>query len=272
MIREDWVWREQAFRTNQANPGDQLVKPRVVICDDTGTLYARFARHSDEAEFADTRSLAQLGQELKKCPAHAVVLNLATPDRFWSLVEMVRQQAPETPVIGCSVPQPAKRAIDMGALGYLTKPILYSDLEDAIGAVGKPVKRVLVVDDDPDVLQLFDRMLHVCDSHLEVVTASSGKEALDELHRASPDLMLLDIVMPDIDGWQVLASIARDEGIENVPTFFISAQDPADQPLVSEFVLATAGGGISLSKLLRCSLDLSSLLLEPEPGLDLAPV
>jgi signal transduction histidine kinase/CheY-like chemotaxis protein len=271
-IREDWTWQERTFRTDQAVSTDQLIKPRVVVCDETGTLYPEFMHYSDKVEFIDTRNLAQATRELQQCPAHAVVLNTPVSDNPRSLIERVKQEAPGTPIVGCSVPRPVERALNAGALGYLIKPVTRAGLEKAIQALGKPVKRVLVVDDDPDVLQLFSRMLYVCDSTLEIATASSGEEALDELRHTSPDLMLLDIVMPDMDGWQLLELMTQDEKIGNVPTFFVSAQDPADQPPLSRFLLATMDEGLSLSKLLRCSLEISALLLAPEEGLDLAPV
>ena len=131
--------------------------------------------------------------------------------------------------------------------------------------------RILVVDDDPQALDLFSDMLYVCDSTLEIVTASSGREALERLRRDSPDLMLLDIVMPEMDGWQVLEAMTQTEEIPKVPTFLVSAQDPADQPPMSRFLLTTMDEGLSLSKLLRCALEISKLLLEPEAGLDPAP-
>jgi signal transduction histidine kinase/CheY-like chemotaxis protein len=271
-IREDWVWRERTFRTEQAVSDDQLAKRRVVVCDETGSLYSELTHCSDEVEFVDTREPTQAAGELRRSAAHAVMLNLATSADPWPLVETLKQQAPGTPIIGCSVPQPTERAIGAGALGYLIKPVTRSKLEEAIQMADRPVRRVLVVDDDPDVLQLFSRMLHVYDDTLEIVTASDGEQALDQLHRLPPDLMLLDIVMPDMDGWQILEAMRQDKGIEDIPTFFVSAQDPADQPLVSKFLLVTMDEGLSLSKLLRCSLETSALLLEPERGLDLAPV
>ena len=136
---------------------------------------------------------------------------------------------------------------------------------------GGPVRLVLVVDDDPDVLELFGRMLLACDAGLEVVAASSGRGALGELRRETPDLMLLDIVMPDLDGWHVLASMVEDGTIDTVPTFLVSAQDPADQPPVSHFFLAAIDRGLSLSELLACSLDVSARILRPEGELDPAP-
>jgi CheY-like chemotaxis protein len=267
-IREDWMWQEQAFLASQTASTDQLVKPRVVVCDESGTLYQEFERYSDRIEFVDAQGLDQVAQELEQCPAHAVVLNVPASDAPCALVDMVTQSAPDTPVIGCSVPRPIERAINAGAVGHLIKPVTRADLEKAIEAIGQPVRRVLIVDDDPDVLRLLKRMLYVCDNALEVATASSGAEALEELRRSAPDLMLLDIVMPDVDGWQLLDLLAQDEEIGNVPTFFVSAQDPADQPLASKFLLATIDKGLPLSKLLRCSLEISALLLGTEEGLD----
>jgi CheY-like chemotaxis protein len=156
----------------------------------------------------------------------------------------------------------------LGALGHLVKPVRRDDLTRAIQAVGHPVRRVLLADDDPDALMLFQQMLRVCDDSLEVVTASNGQEALEQLRETRPDLMLLDVVMPDLDGWQVLEVMGQGDKALRVPTFVISAQDPADQPLRSKFLLVTMDGGLSLSRLLRCSLEISKSLLEPEGALD----
>jgi len=270
-LREEWVWREQAFKAGQPTSTDQLVKPRVIVCDETGMLYPRFTRCLDGVEFVNAGDLVQAERNLRECPASALVINAVTADDPWALVEAVRKQAPGTPVIGCSVPRLTERALSAGALGYLIKPITRADLENALAAVGGPVRRVMVVDDDSEFLQLISRMLYTCDSALEIVTASSGEEALTALRGTLPDLILLDIVMPGMDGWQVLEAMRGDERLKDVSTFFVSAQDPAEQPLVSEFLLATMNGGLSLSKLLRCSLEISALLLAPERGLDLAP-
>ena len=270
-IRGDWVWREQAFRTNQVVSPSQLVRPRVIVCDDTGALFPAFMRYSDKIEFIHAGSFSQAMNELQECPCHALVLNTAGSDDPLPLVEIASREASDTPVIACSVPRPVQRAMDAGAIGHLVKPVTRAQLDEALRSLGKPVRRVLVVDDDLSALELFSRMLRACDDELEVVTASSGEQALKELHRTPPDLMLLDIVVPDMDGWHVLEAIAQDEAIADVPTFFVSAQDPADRPPVSGFFLATIDGGLPLSRLLRCSLEMSKLLLEPEGGPDLVP-
>lgn len=271
-LKADWVWREHAFRTDRAISVDELVKPRVVICDGTGVLHPRFVRHSDDIEFVDIPDLAQVKRGLEECPAHAVVVNKPTSTCLRPLLDTLKQEILGAPIIVCSVPRPTRRSADAGALGYLTKPVTRADLEQAIQTPDKPVRRVLVVDDDLEVLRLFSRMLHTHDEALEITTASGGEDALDEVRRTPPDLMLLDIVMPEMDGWQVLASMRRDNTLAAVPTFLVSAQDPMDQPLTSEFVLATGSNGLSLNQLLWSSLEISRILLEPEREPDLAPV
>jgi len=260
-IREDWVW---VARASRADLPSSLSKPRVVICDETGDLYPAFTRYTDEIEFVDTRDLAQVTQEVRECPAHAVVLNAVSPHDLWPLAERARLGTPDTPIIGCSVPPQVERALQAGAAGYLVKPVTRADLQEVIRAVDRPVRRVLVVDDDLEVLQLFTRMLCACDETLEVATASSGEQALDMLRSAPPDLVLLDIIMPETDGWRVLEIKRQDEVIRDIPVVLVSAQDPREQPPASQALLVTMDEGLPLTKLLRCSLEISALLLQPD--------
>ncbi|MCD6291015.1 MAG: response regulator, partial [Anaerolineae bacterium] len=161
--------------------------------------------------------------------------------------------------------------LEAGAIEYLIKPVTRADLREALQTVDKPVKRVLVVDDDPDFQQLVSRMLLAWDSTLETVLASSGEQALEELHRGSFDVMLLDVMMPDMSGWEVLEQKEQDEAIRDVPVILVSAHDPADEPINSDVLLIAMRDGLSPEKLLRCSLQLSALLLapsqEPDPTL-----
>jgi len=267
-IREDWVWRERAFRTDRVGLADQSARPRLVILDETNTLCTQFAGYSDLIEHIETHDLAQIAVALEQCPAHAVVLNAAVAADLWPLVESARAAISDTPIVGCSVPRPLARAVEAGAMGYLTKPVTQADLEEAIENVGKPLRRVLVVDDNPDVLRLLTRMLHVCDDTLSVATASSGEQALEELHSKPFDLVLLDVVMPGMDGWEVLERLRQGDRTAKLPVLFVSAQDLVDQPPESKLLVTTMGEGLSISQLLRCSLALPELLLKPEgePG------
>jgi DNA-binding response OmpR family regulator len=69
----------------------------------------------------------------------------------------------------------------------------------------KPPKRILVVDDERDVRTLVAHIL--VDQGYEVDQAGDGREALDKIQASRPDLVVLDLMMPDVDGWQVLREL-----------------------------------------------------------------
>ena len=260
-ISEAWPWVE---RTSRPSLPDQQLRPRAIICDSTGDLQRTLARYTDEVEFIAAADLTQVAKEIDACPAHFVLLNAASPEEIWPLAAQARRDLPGTPVIGCAVPPPVENRLQGGVVGFLVKPVSRSGLEEAIGALRRPVRHVLVVDDDPDVLQLWTRMLLAYDSEMEVTAVRSGSEALQEMRSRPPDLVLLDIVMPEMDGWQVLNTKDQQEDLRDIPTIIVSAQDPREQPLASQALLVTTSDGLPLSKLLRCSLEVSALLLKPD--------
>jgi len=87
------------------------------------------------------------------------------------------------------------------------------------------VKRVLVVDDEGDI-RLLARLILEHNGY-EVLEAASGQAALDLLKREEPDLILLDVRMPEMDGWAVLAQISDDERLRDLPVIALSAHSDA---------------------------------------------
>jgi CheY-like chemotaxis protein len=243
----------------------------VIVCDETGGLAPGLERYLDDVDLVRVHSPLDVSQQMTACPADAVMLNVAVPRDLCARFDEVRLRVPGTPIVGCAFPAPAERAVASGATGHLVKPVSRVDLKEAIRHADKPVKRVLVVDDDPDVLGLFARMLRVCDDSLAVETADSGEEALARVQAEPFDLVFLDVVLPAMDGWEVLARLRAYEGLADVPVYVVSAQDLADRPPASDMLLASVEDGLSVKKALRCSLELASLLLTPDAELDPAP-
>ncbi len=82
--------------------------------------------------------------------------------------------------------------------------------------------RVLVVDDDPDVRKLCEINL-VWDGH-EIIEASGGAEGLELISTAAPDVVLLDVMMPNVDGLEALRRIRGSEELTDLPVVLISAR------------------------------------------------
>jgi CheY-like chemotaxis protein len=81
---------------------------------------------------------------------------------------------------------------------------------------------VLVVDDEPDVLLLCRVNLEF--EGYEVVEAADGHQALERIREAAPDVVLLDVMMPDMDGWQVLGAIKDDPALKDIPVVMLTAK------------------------------------------------
>jgi two-component system, OmpR family, KDP operon response regulator KdpE len=83
----------------------------------------------------------------------------------------------------------------------------------------KPRKKILLVDDELAILRVLGIKLKI--SGYDVITASTGQEALDKVDSANPDLMLLDVIMPGIDGFEVLDKL---RAFSEIPVIVFSAR------------------------------------------------
>jgi CheY-like chemotaxis protein len=85
-----------------------------------------------------------------------------------------------------------------------------------------------------------------------VLRANNGRQALQLLRQQPVDVVLMDLVMPEMDGFQLLAEKNLDPALSHIPVIVISARDPEGQPIVSRSLTVMRSGGISLRRLLAC--------------------
>jgi signal transduction histidine kinase/CheY-like chemotaxis protein len=165
----------------------------------------------------------------------------------------------------CSVAASADSADALGVSDYLVKPVSQGALLAALDRLSLPVKSILIVDDEPDALQLFRRVLNSSGRGYRVLLARSGREALDVLRETQPDVVLLDLIMPNMDGFQLLTRCKDDPSLRRIPVLVISAQDPAGQPIVSSVLAVTHRGGLSARQLLTSIRALSQAIAGTGP-------
>jgi DNA-binding response OmpR family regulator len=84
------------------------------------------------------------------------------------------------------------------------------------------VARVMAVDDDHVIRGLLEVNLEM-EGH-EVITASDGQDALDKIKLDRPDLILLDVMMPNVNGWQVAEALKREDATTHIPIIFLTAR------------------------------------------------
>jgi len=81
-------------------------------------------------------------------------------------------------------------------------------------------KRILVIDDDIDVLRSIGRTLE--EAGYAVEQAQSGREGMERIWHAKPDLVVLDVVMPELNGWDILQAIRGDEATAGLPVIMLT--------------------------------------------------
>lgn len=127
------------------------------------------------------------------------------------------------PVLMVSVLPDEGMARAHGAVGHLSKPVDEPGLVAQVGAVlgGRPQGRILVVDDDPDVRRLVGSILQR--AGYEVTEAADGEEAVQQVRERGADVVVMDIVMPRLDGVEALRRLRDDPATATTPVILMSA-------------------------------------------------
>jgi CheY-like chemotaxis protein len=188
------------------------------------------------------------------------------PDANWGPLPF------DTPLFACWLP--GDSAAELGAKRYLIKPVSSAGLQEAVQSLGPEVKTVLVCDDEPDILRLFLRMLSGLPQGYQIITATNGVEALAAMRALRPDALVLDLLMPEMTGFDLLRIKEQDPLLAAIPVIVLSSLDPFSQPIMSNQLFVTRGNGFSAHELLGCIQSLTAVLA-PErlvhPALPAAP-
>jgi CheY-like chemotaxis protein len=166
----------------------------------------------------------------------------------------------DIPVIICSIPGPEDVAETLGAADYLLKPVSREMLLRALDRLERPVRTVLVVDDEPDAVRMFQRMLVSAGRHYRVRRAFDGQQALEIMRKQAPDAVLLDLTMPRMDGFGFLSARSQDPRLCEIPVLLVTARDPQGQPILSNALAVTRGKGLSVHQLLESIRALNAIL------------
>ena len=224
-----------------------------------------FKRYMESTEVVRVEAISEVYQEIKRTPANVLVVNnLGTP-KDTDMIKTVSDLPYNIPVIFCSIPIHPIEAEQPGVSGYLVKPVLRDQLLEAISKLDREVTTLLLIEDETDAQQLFHRMLTSAHRGYRVLRASNGIEGLALLRQHPVDLILLDLMMPEMDGYQFLMEKKSNPEWELIPVIIISARDPKEQPSTSPTLSVLKNGGISVQQVIACIEALGSILSPLHP-------
>jgi CheY-like chemotaxis protein/anti-sigma regulatory factor (Ser/Thr protein kinase) len=164
----------------------------------------------------------------KEARPDVITLDIIMPDLDgWSVLKALKADPElcDIPVVLVTIMRDRDLGFALGAADYITKPL---DREVLMRVVGRHFRgdggaQVLVVDDDPKTRDMLRRTLQK--AGWTVAEAATGSEAIEALERAKPALVLLDLMMPGMDGFEVLERLHGDDTWRDVPVIIITAKD-----------------------------------------------
>ena len=246
-----WNTPEWEFlqRTRPLSQVQEKIHPHFIVLDKGNVLQGLLTRYMSEVEISSVTTLDGALNALKTMPAQALLVNTVSISRMLEELRTV-DLLQGTPVMLFSIPSIIDASTELGVEERLVKPVSRDTLLDTFHRLGVTSGTVLIVDDEPDALQLFGRMLASSGRDYRILLARDGQEAVAILHDNRPDIILLDLVMPNMDGFELLELQEQTPEWRDIPVVVASALDPAGQPILSPAIAVTLGGGISAQQLL----------------------
>jgi signal transduction histidine kinase/CheY-like chemotaxis protein len=244
-------------------------RPLVLVVEDDPAAAELLTRQLDRAGFGTevARSGADaIAKAIARKPA-AITLDILLPDLDgWEVLTRLKREpaTSEIPVVVVSVVDNPELGIALGALDYFVKPVPANDLINRLNgfkfvrkAGEKP--RILVVDDEPANREWLQRILEP--AGFAVIQARGGKEAIELAKSRKPDLVLLDLMMPEVTGFDVVEALRADESTKSTPIMVLTAKHLTEADIrqlnghVSTILKRGSTGATDLLQLLRQAID-----------------
>jgi len=157
----------------------------------------------------------------------AITLDVQMPHRDgWSVLQALKADpaTKEIPVLMATMMDNKALGMRLGAVDYLEKPIVPEHLLQSIkyARLLKETREVLVVDDDAGVRELMQQVFE--DAHIDVRLAVDGVDAMAKMRAKQPDMIVLDLMMPKMDGFEVIRLMREDDTLKNIPLIVSTAK------------------------------------------------
>jgi CheY-like chemotaxis protein/two-component sensor histidine kinase len=223
-----------AVLVKPAHPvAQEAEEPLILVVDDDATTRDLVVRHLERAGFAAVA--ARGGQEglrlVRELRPAAVTLDIVMPDLDgWTVLAAIKGDPAlaSTPVVLMSIVDQKNRGYALGAADYLVKPVDRTKLLEALTHIcGASSGKALLVDDDEVVRRGVRQALEPIG--WQVSEAENGQVAVEALATARPDVIILDLMMPKMDGFEVLDELRRRPDWQDIPVVIITAKDLTEE-------------------------------------------
>jgi DNA-binding response OmpR family regulator len=173
----------------------------------------------------------------KRLKPFAITLDIMLPGMDgWDVLKYLKydSETSNIPVIVVSMLDEAEVGFSLGVVDYFVKPVekktFVAALNNLKESLGIDMPKVLVVDDDPDAVELVASMIEP--AGFEVIRAYGGEEGISKSFSEHPDALILDLMMPDVSGFDVVSRLKTDPETRNIPIIICTSRDPTSEDII----------------------------------------
>ena len=201
----------------------------ILVVDDEPEMAAMISRYLLQEGYntlTATSGMEALELALRERP-FAITLDIIMPDMDgWEVLQGLKKnpETKEIPVIVVSISEDRETGFALGAVGYVTKPVAKKQLIYEIEKIGKPGTRSVMIVDDNDQERLEIRRI-IEEEGLKPIVAEDGAVCLELIKKQLPDILVLDLMMPEPDGFAVLERIRSNADTRDLPVIIVTAKD-----------------------------------------------
>jgi signal transduction histidine kinase/DNA-binding response OmpR family regulator/putative methionine-R-sulfoxide reductase with GAF domain len=233
--REEKEEQASGGETPEAQEPDGSRRLVLAIDDDAHvlSLYKRYLEDEGYQVIGMTSS-EDVVQKAREVVPYAITLDVLMPGKDgWQVLQELKD-CPEThdiPIVICSILSEEGRGFSLGAADYLVKPIMEDELLNALARLDHPRGKrveVLVIDDHVDDILLIRRILEAQGDY-HISEANGGLAGIEMVRRRPPDVIILDLMMPDVDGFGVLEALKREPETRVIPVIVVTAKQLTEE-------------------------------------------
>jgi signal transduction histidine kinase/CheY-like chemotaxis protein len=217
-----------AVAPSHEEPAVQPETDRVVLAidDDPDVIYLLRENLAEAGYRVVGAASGEEGlQQARALRPLAITLDILMPQKDgWQILHELKADATtrDIPVIVLSIIDNKDLGYRLGAFDYLLKPFDREAILAALAHIAPQQGRLLVVDDDPQVVDLVRQLLE--GEPYEIVAATDGQGALEAIAQKRPDIILLDLLMPGMDGFAVIEHLQQDPQSRQIPVIVLTAK------------------------------------------------
>jgi signal transduction histidine kinase/CheY-like chemotaxis protein len=197
----------------------------LLLLDQDSAILRLLEQGLEEYQIVPVDDVLKVPRLIGELNVQALVINSAHKAGREQMLKLRQQLGlSHVPIILCPLVGSRQLEQTLGVMDYMVKPVTRDTLMGLLDRLDGSVRRILVVDDDPQMVHLLSRMLETAEREYEVIRAYNGREGLRETRSQRPDLVLLDLIMPEMDGYNMLTQMREDTDLQDIPVVVITAQ------------------------------------------------